>query len=93
MSKIDRDFWNSPEGMTLAEVEATARGFHERWIEGHAKQDFERLGDCLIHRAGLLNDGFRLTDEEFERFRAVAEIRNDDRENRYDAPQRPSCLH
>ncbi len=74
MSKIDRNFWNSLEGMTLAEVEATAIGFYERWREGHAKQDFERLGDCLIHRAGLLNDGFRLTDEEFERFRAVAEM-------------------
>lgn len=76
MSKNGAHFYKQVDGMNLVEVEQAAKELYETWSHGRYRGDNwgteNRLEYCLGHRAVLLNDQFRFTNEEFERFRTVA---------------------
>ncbi len=65
MEKIDK--------MNLAEVEDLIEEVWEKLLlEAGGFETYKLLEDCLRHRRFILNDGFRLTDQELARFRVVA---------------------
>jgi len=71
---LNSPFYRNIDKMPLAEVESFAIDIWKDWQDERSVVNEERLETCLIYRNSLLNKQFRLTKQEFERFRFVANL-------------------